>query len=542
VERKLSVEPAGILRATRSEIAIDPANCERSPDEPLPERERTIEAEHAAIADFAAARAPAMLGAEPESRGNVVRLRAARGAARSSRREEKRADARELTEVIRAFGIEARAAARTPFGLRIVEESPAKIAEALAARELRPRVKGVLLEALGRHSYESVADLLERYLEGPADARSFPILQALFEKRGATRAESDQMIMLTRNYGLRMVMLPTGKVGMWNTGDPPSSTGRAIRRALADHGDQLAPRVREYLELQTGARKRAPIAYRSARESSCAEVASVVEQLSASRVVSARPQHVSDVVSLSGRLAEVAEVKEIFDRMKSDPRIPWAYIKDGCYARAEVVARAIAAAGIRCVKLFAFDGRTYERRFGSLWSSNEIMDASWWYHMAPIAFARDPETGREQAWVLDPAIADEPLEIEAWIERIADNPVKFDVTPLSQYQPIEFTGVTPPGHDTLARAEATLIDNRMSLLIFGEHQRRSRDVRCVRAIEEDRNGTWVTFTGPAGYYRIGDDRADVKAALERALATGEKADVEWDPSNHEITRAECPAR
>lgn len=138
-------------------------------------------------------------------------------------------------------------------------------------------------------------------------------------------------------------------------------------------------------------------------------------------------------ISLAGRIPDTRELREAFAAIKEDKTIPWEHISDGCYARAHTVCEKLLRDGIGCEKLFVTvpDGSN-----GYLKAKNRFQDAEWWYHVAPLIFARNENTGKTEAFVIDLAVNDKkPIKADEWIKHFRDRDIQINcyVTPADVY-------------------------------------------------------------------------------------------------------------
>lgn len=108
-------------------------------------------------------------------------------------------------------------------------------------------------------------------------------------------------------------------------------------------------------------------------------------------------------------------------------RISWLYPDDGCFARAEYLARLLEKAGhAKPAKIFAFGDLEVDT------DNSPSGSVSWWYHVV-VGY----RVG-EQLIVLDPAIdASGPLPFEKWIERMGGTMAKTEASLCDEatYQP-----------------------------------------------------------------------------------------------------------
>lgn len=190
----------------------------------------------------------------------------------------------------------------------------------------------------------------------------------------------------------------------------------------------------------------------------------------------ARLQFHQDISQLDGRILTRQELVREFEKLANDPRIPHEYIVDGCYARAHLMCETMRADDVNCAKMFVMVEDPYE---GRLEASNKYMDAQWWYHVAPLAFATDPETNEVEAYVMDPALANRPLLAEEWVHAIwdEDDPIKLDVTRAPQYGPYETEGANRTFEESLRGA-------RRILARYQEELKEIKEDYCRRHPEE----------------------------------------------------------
>jgi len=172
----------------------------------------------------------------------------------------------------------------------------------------------------------------------------------------------------------------------------------------------------------------------------------------------ARVQNDWDIDGLKGRIPGISETKEVFDSVASDRSIPFEYLPDGCYARAHVASKYFLDKGINCAKLYVmlgdvdWDNPFYPFPPYRLEAKNKFTEGRWWYHVAPLTFAKDEETGKIEGYVIDPAVdPKKPLKAADWVKAFWDGTFKiqFDTThadisnppmeDFTNYQPKEFS-------------------------------------------------------------------------------------------------------
>ncbi|MEW6280845.1 MAG: protein-glutamine glutaminase family protein [Candidatus Eremiobacterota bacterium] len=143
-------------------------------------------------------------------------------------------------------------------------------------------------------------------------------------------------------------------------------------------------------------------------------------------------QNVDDLSTPRGRLPSSAELNRISQAFCDSSGIPFEYIKDGCYARAHLMCESLRQNGINCSKVFAF---------GKLGAENDLQEATWWFHVAPMVFVQEPDSGAVDVRVLDPGVDREPMAVACWIKCIhRHGTVKVDLTDAAQYLPRKHHG------------------------------------------------------------------------------------------------------
>lgn len=165
-----------------------------------------------------------------------------------------------------------------------------------------------------------------------------------------------------------------------------------------------------------------------------------------------RLQHQQDVSQLSGRIPTTAELAQEFGQLAADKSIPFEYIADGCYARAHLMCDKLHQDEINSAKMFVMLENPYSP--GHLTADNKYMHAEWWYHVAPMVFAKDEATGKVEPYICDPSMADHPLKPQEWIHEMWDEetPIKIDVTRDAQYGPFEEGGANNNFQESLQLA------------------------------------------------------------------------------------------
>jgi hypothetical protein len=160
----------------------------------------------------------------------------------------------------------------------------------------------------------------------------------------------------------------------------------------------------------------------------------------------AKNQNAWDIQGLEGKIPTLSELQASLERVKQDKSVPWEYIIDGCYARAHVTCEKLLNEGVNCAKLFAIIGDahpedpTYPFPSYRLKAENKFMKAEWWYHVAPLVFAKDDKTGEIDGYIVDLAMNNkQPIKAADWIKSCwsGDFPIVFDATYADVYDPPE---------------------------------------------------------------------------------------------------------
>jgi hypothetical protein len=113
-------------------------------------------------------------------------------------------------------------------------------------------------------------------------------------------------------------------------------------------------------------------------------------------------------------LASLAQLQQLFERVRDQRdwrwgakpdfarRIPWLFIDDGCYLRAELI--------VEKFREWSAPIPMQVMVFGDLHGANAYSTATWWYHVAPVFRVEGV------AYVLDPSIQPRaPMTLSAWV-------------------------------------------------------------------------------------------------------------------------------
>lgn len=121
-------------------------------------------------------------------------------------------------------------------------------------------------------------------------------------------------------------------------------------------------------------------------------------------------------------------IQDVFDVLKNKIHfekksfdIPWNYIEDGCYIRAQITRYVLDEYQIDSFKVFAF---------GSLDFNNGSISANWSFHVANGIYSN------QKVYIIDPAVhPNGPILIDEWIRLISnDQAVKISFCSPKTYQ------------------------------------------------------------------------------------------------------------
>lgn len=103
----------------------------------------------------------------------------------------------------------------------------------------------------------------------------------------------------------------------------------------------------------------------------------------------------------------LVQIESAFASVKENSSLRYDYLRDGCFARSQVVAAQLAEQGFEVYKIWVHGF--------SLWgeSLTKPLDFfGWRYHVAPVARVND------KLWVLDPGLFAKPVEANEWINAV----------------------------------------------------------------------------------------------------------------------------
>lgn len=114
-------------------------------------------------------------------------------------------------------------------------------------------------------------------------------------------------------------------------------------------------------------------------------------------------------------LLSLKEVESLYKELAANKTIPFEFPFDGCYARAQAMAKIMEDKGIISGKAFLEGNLSVE--------SKEFGPISWRYHVAPIVMVQ--VGGKNVPYVLDPSITTGPVTFEDWKKQMISKPGNF---------------------------------------------------------------------------------------------------------------------
>jgi hypothetical protein len=161
------------------------------------------------------------------------------------------------------------------------------------------------------------------------------------------------------------------------------------------------------------------------------------------------------------------QADEIFQEVAAMKDIPYRYVADGCYARAEIIAERLAKEGIIVDKVWAEDG---------ILKPNS--DLEWNYHVAPVIWVHE-KNGTYDRKVLDPSLEDHPVAVNEWLGKFWNSS--------SQGKYINQAWPVPPAQSTFDRTvvyftpSSVYAPDQMSVPDAQTHARDLEDARTTLA-------------------------------------------------------------
>lgn len=164
-----------------------------------------------------------------------------------------------------------------------------------------------------------------------------------------------------------------------------------------------------------------------------------------------------------GNVVDDQEMDQLFEAMRTAEfvppggqatPIPYRYPKDGCFARAAVMAALLKNAGYTVNKEFAISGGGLRMRTahgGDQPDYGMALQVDWLYHVAPIVYAELGEP-KPVPFVLDPSTTDKPLSVDGWAANFAQQPVANEMDYDALRKLLTSTKAYPPDRTLLVRS------------------------------------------------------------------------------------------
>lgn len=250
--------------------------------------------------------------------------------------------------------------------------------------------------------------------------------------------------------------------------------------------------------------------------------------------------------SFSGEAVELARAQELMQAVLTMDDLPFEFVSDTCYARAELIAQRLRQEGADVEKIWMT---------GQNLGPSNAPGVFWRYHVAPVIRVRLAD-GRVEVRVIDPTTRPTLLSIDEWVrsnyrgthlplmtvEAVASS--GWYARPLLYFSP---PGVYSPGPDELPAGNGLLSRRR----------RRTRawaDLLRNHAIAEDRSVSrqfsdrplfmqwsdplhtvFVTLARAASVYSVDSTRTAVVACMQAHLQAGSDARLEVQPGQTQVT-------
>lgn len=230
--------------------------------------------------------------------------------------------------------------------------------------------------------------------------------------------------------------------------------------------------------------------------------------------------HVDEISNLNGRVPTQAELTSMANTLQDESGVPFQYIRDGCYARAHMMAEGFRQHGINSAKIFVR---------GRLAAENEYQQVSWWYHVAPLVWVEDADSGKPVPKVMDPSFQADPLDPDEWIRRFNEgSKIEVDLVEDAQFYPIRFA--SPRDRDLSARLPDAV---RVS-------QAYAEDLHEIKERMGEEPGDFTQphwdYPGSGGSYQFGGQQETIypegvlvgKSVMDSLPALAPEVSAAWD--------------
>jgi hypothetical protein len=141
--------------------------------------------------------------------------------------------------------------------------------------------------------------------------------------------------------------------------------------------------------------------------SNCSNCPKVIELLKTTNLRS-----LANHAEINLSVLSLNDASNLFQELATNPEIPFRYLKDGCYARADKMVRLMEKKGIISGKAWV-SGNIFVDKFDG-------PPLNWEYHVAPVIMVQE-ETG-PAPYVIDPSLAHGPIPFQQWKSKMLENP------------------------------------------------------------------------------------------------------------------------
>ncbi|MCY4523434.1 MAG: protein-glutamine glutaminase family protein [Halobacteriovoraceae bacterium] len=118
------------------------------------------------------------------------------------------------------------------------------------------------------------------------------------------------------------------------------------------------------------------------------------------------------------------KARELFQEALQIKKIDWNNIREGCTARAHLMARKFESMGVYTDKVW-FHGDTIHFSKGD-------NKSFWFFHVSPLVYVKSPE-GNTIKLIIDPTLFNQPVTLDTWIDKL--NTSEFNIVETSYPPP-----------------------------------------------------------------------------------------------------------
>jgi hypothetical protein len=217
-----------------------------------------------------------------------------------------------------------------------------------------------------------------------------------------------------------------------------------------------------------------------------------------------KPVLPASLQKLDGGAVPLDKALEIFDYLADQPDIAFGYSKNGCFASAHLLCRALQTMGLNPKKAWAFEDDTDTLHIVKLSIDKPNGEkTSWWFHVAAALPVTMPD-GTVQDLVFDPAYYDGPVSLQEWGDKMGAIPRRTEIIPFGlmpkdsfgDYTPYTSTTYKTDAHAAKIMEDYLKIQNTEVRLVFPSQIR--RQISQGQSIPPQ-GATWMTapVTAPA---------------------------------------------